>query len=91
MQGQGGGDDQPHQQRQVPQVEEQVMSLLPVLTGGDVELHHSHTLPWGGQGGQGGEEEGGDSGGCRHPEAGLPTHRERGSRRSGCSLSVDIH
>lgn len=31
MQGQGGGDEQAQQQRQVPQMEEEVVGLFPLL------------------------------------------------------------
>lgn len=39
MQAQGGGDEQAQQQGQVPQVEEEVVGLLPLLAGGGIGLH----------------------------------------------------
>lgn len=86
MQGQGGGDDQAQEERQVPHVEEQVVGLLPLLTGGCVGLHGGHhqtstsspgyrprdCRPQGGQGGV--EQATGHLWRGRHPDP----HLERG-------------
>lgn len=77
MQVKGRGHKETKQQRQISQVEEQVMDLLPVLAGGDI--HHCRwerrsVLRKRGQHGE--EEWGGQLRGRRHPDEGAGGHLE---------------
>ena len=70
VQAQGGWDNQAQQQRQVPQMEEEVVGLLPLLARGSIG-HSGESWRGRGEGGQGGEGEEGLIRGRGHPSAGV--------------------